>query len=126
MNATNTTRNRTEDSNDVTIAGAVVQTEINAAYAFLLPLLTVLTILTNLGIIAAFWKVHSLREKPSNMIILCLSVFDLLQGLFFLPIMSHFHISSRWYFGEIVCQIWVAFADVFRHHVGVSTACNKR
>ncbi|XP_072037047.1 5-hydroxytryptamine receptor 1B-like [Amphiura filiformis] len=103
MNTTNVS-----ESTDVFI----VHAEAHIAYSIFLPLLTLLTIVANLGIITAFWKVSSLREKPSNLLILCLSFVDLIQGLLFLPIMSHFQIIGIWIFGEIGCQLWIAIGTI--------------
>ncbi len=71
-------------------------------------LLSAITSLANLGTIVAFVKVKSLREKPSNLLILSLAVVDFFQGLIVIPYnMSNF-VFGRWIFGEVGCKLYVA------------------
>ena len=86
--------------------------EFNILYAIVLSSLTILTIILNFGIIIAFWKDLSLREKPSDLLILSLSVADFFQGLIFLPFLTHLHSKGYWIFGETFCRLWVAYATL--------------
>ena len=67
------------------------------------------TIVGNLATIMAFIKVRSLREKPSDLLILALSCADLGTGFAMLfPVTA----IGYWPWGEIGCQIYVWFANI--------------
>ena len=90
--------------------------EIDIGYAVFLPVLIIVTTIMNSGTIVAFWKLPSLREKPSEMLILNLACSDLPTGSVVLPLASPLYITpSRWPFGEIGCTIWNFFIDVSNH-----------
>ena len=72
-----------------------------------------MTILGNTGTICAFIKERSLREKPSDLLILNLSVSDLGIGLFCMPFSISNLICDCWLTGEIGCRLWMTLSDVF-------------
>ena len=54
--------------------------QINIAYAIVVPIIIVIGTVFNLTTILAFWKMPGLRDKPSDLLILNLSVVDLITG----------------------------------------------
>ena len=79
---------------------------VNIGYAVFMPLLILVIIVMNLGTISAFWKVPSLRGKPSDLFVLNLACADLLTGTTILPFMSPVYITPGvWPLGEIGCAI---------------------
>ncbi|XP_072016312.1 allatostatin-A receptor-like [Amphiura filiformis] len=70
----------------------------------------------NVGTVAAFWKMPSLREKPSELLILNLACSDLLTGMIVLPLGSPLYITpNQWPMGEIGCAIFLFFIDISVH-----------
>ncbi len=85
---------------------------INIFYVIFLPLLQLLIIICNTATIVAFWKERSLREKPSDLLILGLSTADLCDGIA-LFLLSPIYITGLWPFGEIGCQLLVIAGNTF-------------
>ncbi len=82
--------------------------EINLYYMVVTPIICVLTVAGNSATINAFWKLPSLCEKPSETLILHLSITDLLTGLVVIPIFSPNYVTpGYWPLGEFGCR-WVA------------------
>ena len=80
--------------------------EVNIFFAIFLPLLSLVTVIGNVMIIVAFWKLPSLHEKPSELLILNLSCVDLLTGLLVLPVQSLVYIvPGYWPLGEVGCRL---------------------
>ena len=87
--------------------------DVNIGYAVFMPLLILVIIVMNLGTIYAFWKVPTLREKPSELLILNLACADLLTGTTVLPLTSPLYITPGvWTMGEIGCGIVVFFLNL--------------
>ena len=85
-------------------------------FAIFIPILSFVTIFGNTAIIVAFWKVPSLLEKPSELLILNLAFVDLATGLVTLPIWSPAYITPEsWPFGEIGCRVLAAFNNITVH-----------
>ena len=90
--------------------------EINIAYAIFIPLLSLFAIVGNLLIIVAFWRLPSLREKPSELLILNLSCIDLITGSVVLPLWAPNYITpGHWPFGEIGCMLAVIPVNITIH-----------
>ncbi len=81
-----------------------------------------LTIVGNLSTIIAFAKVRSLREKPSDLLILALSCADLGIG-FALAMLFPVTAIGYWPWGERGCQFYVFFANIFVFSGVIITAC---
>ena len=80
--------------------------DVNVFFAIFIPILSSLTVIGNVMIIVAFWKLPNLREKPSELLILNLSIVDLLTGLVVLPVQSLVYIiPGYWPLGEIGCRL---------------------
>ncbi len=58
---------------------------INIGISIISILLILMTVLANLGIIIAFWKIKSFGEKPSEFFILILACVDLFLGIIIIP-----------------------------------------
>ena len=91
-----TTNNSTSTTTD--------DVQINIFYAIFIPSLSFSTVLGNILIMVAFWKVPGLRDKPSELLILNLSCMDSLTGLQLLYY-SPLFIAGHWPFGEFGCRI---------------------
>lgn len=82
--------------------------KINLFYAILVAVVCFLTVIGNSATIYAFWKVPGLREKPSEFLILNLSVADLMTGLLAIPLVSPMYITpGNWPLGESGCRFIV-------------------
>ena len=82
--------------------------EVNVAYAVAVPIVSILTVIGNLGTINAFRKLPELWEKPSEMLILSLSCADLITGLIVLPSRAPTWITpGYWPYGENFCRFTV-------------------
>ncbi|XP_072039229.1 histamine H3 receptor-like [Amphiura filiformis] len=69
------------------------------------------TLLGNAGTIVAFYKVRSLREKPSDLFILSLSCADLIMGCvitFTVPTYA----LGYWVWGKTLCQLFATLANI--------------
>ena len=86
---------------------------INVFFVTFLPLLCLLTVLANLATLIAFLKERSLREKPSDLFILSLSIADLCDGAFTIPFLTLLYVLGYWPLGELGCKALVAASDVF-------------
>ena len=89
--------------------------ELNIFYAIFIPILILLTVVGNIAILVAFWKMPSLREKPSELLILNLSCVDLSTGLIVIPYWAPVYITGSWPFGETGCRILAAFMNTSVH-----------
>ena len=77
-------------------------------------IISIVTIIGNIIIIIAFIKVRSLRRKPSNALILALSVTDLLFGIYefvFKAVPYYFHNGNP--FDQAGCIVKVAFLNLY-------------
>ena len=104
-------------SNSLTANGTANETLdtyiVNVGYAVFIPVLILVIIVMNVGTIAAFWKVPSLRDNPSELLILNLACADLLTGTTVLPLTSPLYITPGvWPMGEIGCAIVVFFLNL--------------
>ncbi|XP_072030461.1 neuropeptide Y receptor type 1-like [Amphiura filiformis] len=96
--------------------GGEMPLEVNIFYAVFIPVLILLTVTGNIAILVAFWKMPSLREKPSELLILNLSCVDLSTGLIVLPYWSPVYITpGTWPFGEVGCRILATFNNTTVH-----------
>ena len=95
----------------------IMAIDTNSGYIFatvttaLLCVIIPVTIVGNLTTIMAFIKVRSLREKPSDLLILALSCADLGTG-FALVMLFPVTAIGYWPWGEIGCQVYVWFANI--------------
>ena len=78
---------------------------INIGYAIFMPVLAILVIFGNVLIIYAFWKLPSLREKTSELLILNLSIVDLCTGVTLLYISPVFIIRGYNPLRELGCRL---------------------
>ena len=93
-----------------------VEVDINIGFAIFFPVLILTTTSMNIGTIVALWKLPTLRDKPSELLILNLACSDLLTGLVVLPLSSHLYITpAGWPLGEISCAILAFFIDISVH-----------
>ena len=83
--------------------------EPNANYTATMAILSLLTIFANLGTILAFWQDQTLRDKPSDLLILSLSFVDFLQGLIVMPMII---VASYLVLGEVGCQMSFLLGDI--------------
>ncbi len=91
----------------------LVSFEVNVLYAVFIPFLIFTATLMNLMTIAAFWKVPSLREEPSELLILNLACSDLLTGMTVLPMVAPLYITPGfWPMGEFGCAAVVFFMNL--------------
>ena len=72
-----------------------VEVDLNIGYAIFVPVLILTTTAMNIGTIAAFWKIPTLRDKPSELLILNLACSDLLTGLIVIPLASNLYITPN-------------------------------
>ena len=87
--------------------------EIELAYAIAIPFLSFVTTVGNLLILVAFLKIPSLWVKPSEALILNLSVVDLLTGAVVLPLWACGYIApGYWPFGETGCKLAIIFVNI--------------
>lgn len=106
----------TEIPNTTFVEDSDTPFEINILYAIFIPLLSFFTIVGNLLILLAFWKVPSLRDKPSELLILNLSCIDLITGSVVLPFWAPVYITpGYWPFGEIGCLLAVIPVNITIH-----------
>ncbi len=90
----------------------VAPPDINIFFAIFIPTLMLLIIGCNLATIIAFWKERSLREKPSDLLILGLSTADLGDGVH-LFLLAPAYITGLWPFGEFGCRILLFTGGIF-------------
>ena len=94
----------------------VLDDEVNTGYAIFLSVLVLITVTMNMGTIVAFWKLPTLYEKPSELLILNLACSDLITGLIVLPLSVPVYVTpNKWPTGEIGCAIFVIFIDISVH-----------
>ena len=103
------TINTTVDT-DAADDNAVISVKIS--YLVFMLSLSLFTIVGNILIIIAFWKVPSLREKPSELLILNLSFVDLCTGFMLLYLCPVFIFDSYYPLGEIGCRFSSIFFNV--------------
>ena len=72
-------------------------------------MLSLLTVFANLGTMLAFWQDRTLRDKPSDLLILSLSFVDFLQGLIVMPMIIA---VSYLVLGELGCQMSYLLGDI--------------
>ena len=103
-------------SNRINVTECQEQIEINIFFVVLLPILIIVTTVLNLATIVAFWKLPSLREKPSDLLILNLSCADLITGMVLFPISAPLHMTPNyWPTGEIGCVVAICFLNICIH-----------
>ncbi len=73
----------------------------------------IITIIGNVATIYAYYHERGLREKPSDLLVLNLSIADLGIGMFCMPFAISNHICDCWMTKEIGCRIWVVLSDIF-------------
>ncbi|XP_054774394.2 octopamine receptor-like [Lytechinus pictus] len=78
-----------------------------ATVPLLLTIISLITIIGNAFVIAAFFTDKRIRDKPSNILILNLSFTDILIGLIILPVNMIYSTLDVWPFGEIVCKVFL-------------------
>ena len=90
-------------------------------YMIVSAIIAVLTIVGNIGTILAFWKVSALREKPSDLLILCLTCADLGVGIIGVYDFPR-RVLGYWPYGLIGCQARAMLRDTCLTVGIVSTA----
>ena len=108
----------TNATQDITTVNSsdILELQVDFAFAIFIPTLCFFIILGNLATIIAFWKVPSLCETPSELLILSLSCSDLTTGLIVIPLFSPMYITPQsWPFGELTCMILTFFTDLTLH-----------
>ncbi len=85
--------------------------EVNILYAVFLSSLSLLVITINLAVIWVFSVEQSLREKPSDLLILNLSIIELIQGFTLLMFPAHQFVLGAWKYGKIGCKLYAFFGD---------------
>ena len=96
---------------------------VNIFHAIFIPTLCFLITIGNLGTIIAFRKLPSLRDKPSELLILSLSCADLITGSVVIPLFSPVYITpGYWPFKEMTCRICIFFTDL-AVHASLFTLC---
>ncbi|XP_030843895.1 histamine H3 receptor-like [Strongylocentrotus purpuratus] len=78
-----------------------------ATVPLLLSIISIVTIIGNAFVITAFFVDQRIRDKPSNILILSLSITDVLIGLIILPGNMIYSALDRWPFGEVACKVWL-------------------
>ncbi|KFP25149.1 Histamine H3 receptor, partial [Colius striatus] len=74
--------------------------------AFLMVLLALVTILGNVLVIFAFIMDRNLRHR-SNYFFLNLAISDFAVGVFCMPLYIPYALTGTWYFGRVLCKIWL-------------------
>ena len=96
---------------------------VNVFFAIFIPFLCFLITIGNLGTIIAFWKLPSLRDKPSELLILSLSCADFITGFIIIPIISPIYITPEyWPLKEMSCRVFIFFFDL-AVHASLFTLC---
>ena len=89
--------------------------EFSIFYAILFALLILAAAVFNLCTIFVFWKLPSLRENPSELLILNLAVADLTTGVLIFPIAAPLYVTpGHWPMGESGCK-----AAIFCLNLGI-------
>ena len=115
--------NITNESLAATSTNASISFEGNFFFAIFIPTLCFFISIGNLGTIIAFWKLPSMREKPSELLILSLSCGDFITGFIVIPLFSPVYITpGYWPFKEITCRIFIFFMDL-AVHVSLFSLC---
>ena len=83
------------------------------SYIIVFSIIVLLTLFGNAATILSFWKVPTLREKPSNLLILNLSIADFGIGLLETYNFPWNKLSRPWPYGKLGCQFGVLFTDIF-------------
>ena len=98
-------------------SAAMPAVQVNVFYAIFIPTLIIVSTIMNLATIAAFWKLPSLREKPSELFLLNLSCADLLlTGMVLLPFGSFVTSTlGYWPTGENGCIVNFALLNLSIH-----------
>ncbi len=92
------------------------ESSVNIFFAIFIPGLSLFTVLGNVAIIVAFWKLPALRSKPGELLILNLALVDFSTGLITLPLWSAAYITPwSWPFGENGCRVTAAFNNITVH-----------
>uniref|UniRef100_A0A8C5X1A2 G-protein coupled receptors family 1 profile domain-containing protein n=1 Tax=Malurus cyaneus samueli TaxID=2593467 RepID=A0A8C5X1A2_9PASS len=74
--------------------------------AFLMVLLSLVTILGNILVILAFILDRNLRH-PSNYFFLNLAVSDFAVGVFCMPLYIPYALTGKWHLGRGICKLWL-------------------
>ena len=104
FNQTTTTKNDVDDGPQL-----LLETYL---YGLFMSVLILLTVAGNSGTIMAFWKERSLREKPSDLLILSLSITDLGVGISLILFVPEIAIG-KFTWGKTVCKLYVYFGTTF-------------
>ena len=81
-----------------------------------MPLIIIITTVFNFTTIIAFIKVPSLRDKPSELLILNLCCADLITGAIFMPSVSPLYITpGHWPLGEAGCRVVASIMNMSIH-----------
>ena len=90
--------------------------QVDIFFAIFLPILCSITSIANFATIVAFFREPSLRERPSELLILSLACADFGTGFLALPLYAPaFILPDNWPLGEIGCRIQVVFFDLTVH-----------
>ncbi|NWW77891.1 HRH3 protein, partial [Climacteris rufus] len=79
--------------------------------AFLMVLLSLVTILGNVLVILAFIMDRSLRHR-SNYFFLNLAVSDFAVGVFCMPLYIPYALTGKWHLGRGVCKLWLVMDNL--------------
>nr|XP_054769452.1 probable G-protein coupled receptor No18 [Lytechinus pictus] len=86
-------------------------------------LVIIATITGNTLVILSYRQDRNIRNIPGNRFILSLSVADLMVGCVSIPVYLQLSILKRWFFGDTLCKLYLAF-DYFVVTVGVMSLIN--
>lgn len=105
-------RNHTSDVNTTVLPGGPSY-QVNIFFVIFFPILIIVTTALNLATIVAFWKLPTLRDKPSELLILNLSCADLITGAILLPLISPLYmVKGYWPLGENGCRMVLLFLNM--------------
>lgn len=105
--------NRTEEfafmwNSSLSLSSSPSSLVVQSVIGVVLFTITIWTIFGNVLVISAFFLEKNLRHGGvSNYLILNLAVSDLLLGIAVLPFSAAYSTFGIWYFGEIICEIWL-------------------
>ena len=83
-----------------------LRTQSQASLLYVLLFVALLTVLLNLLVIVSISHFHQLHT-PTNLVLLSLACSDLLVGLLVMPLEAHSFISSCWFLGSWVCNVFI-------------------
>ena len=99
-----------------------VKPQIHLANTIFLPFVAIMTLIGNAAVMVAFYKVPGLSRKPSNLLILNLSIADFMHGWIPLAVSFPYSILGRNPYGEIGCAVAICYTEYIAL-VSLATLC---